>query len=212
MPDIIEVTAFIDWNTQIFAARAPRSCTHIEVAQRTMSYVGRTISRVLNDIMGSARFSVTLRIYHGWHQGFKVTDRRKAMIQLAAMLDYASLSERLNVQFRPEIQYGDLLISALPSRLHTRLACHLPNTLRWSLNQTNELEEKMVDTALASDIVDLAHREPTRWLMVLAKDDDMVPPVFVAEAAVADRGGRIVLARSRADTPFLRLDEIGFRI
>ena len=187
MLDVIDVTAFVDWNTQIFAARSPRNCAPIELAQRTITYVGKLIARVITEISSDRRFLVTLRIYHGWHKGFEVTDRRKAITQVEASLDYQSLSDRANVQYRPELQYGDLLISALPQRLHVSLSCHLPNTVRWSITNPEELEEKMVDTALASNIVDLAHREPTRWLVVLAKDDDMVPPVFVAEAAMAGR-------------------------
>jgi hypothetical protein len=59
--------------------------------------------------------------------------------------------------------------------------------LRKDLVDKDEIEEKMVDTAIASEFVDLAHREPERWLMLVGEDDDLVPPTYVAEGI---RGGQ----------------------
>ena len=80
--------------------------------------------------------------------------------------------------------------------------------LRKDLIDKNEIEEKMVDSAIASEVVDFAHREPDRWLVVVGDDDDLVPPVFVAEGARGAGLGKVLLVRSRPDSPFLKLDDL----
>lgn len=206
---ITQVTALIDWNSQIYAAKLPRECEPAKLSLRTLEYVGKTIGKVLNRIDPNARYDVNLRLYHGWYKGFQETDRRKAITSIAAGADFITLSKWPNVIIRPELAFGDNLISAAALRLHKHLGCHLPNTLRNSLNVDDE-EEKMVDTAIASDLVDLAHAERQRWLMLLGEDDDLVPPVFVAEGVRGGSGGRIILVRSRPETQFLKLTDLRF--
>ncbi len=63
-------------------------------------------------------------------------------------------------------------------------------------------------TAIASDLVDLAHSERDRWLLLFADDDDLVPPVFVAEGVRRRTDGRVILVRTRLDTPFLKLENL----
>lgn len=203
----MRVMALVDWNSQIHAAR-PGSVSEIELARRTLDYVGRTIGRTLAQARKDARFDVTLRLYHGWHKGFEVTARRRAMTTVIAETDFIALSCKGNVSIRDTIQFGDRLNSALNSRIHTRLNCHLPNTLRNILGVGGGVEEKMVDTAIASDVVDIAHREPSNWILVLGEDDDLVPPLFVAEPMVTAHNGNILLVRGRSGEPFLKLQDI----
>ena len=67
--------------------------------------------------------------------------------------------------------------------------------------------EKMVDTALATDLLDWARSDPAEWALVLADDDDFVPPVFSAEAWIRPHGGRVILVRSqRMSKTHLKLD------
>ncbi|WJS99028.1 hypothetical protein [Novosphingobium humi] len=205
---ITPVTAFVDWNSQIHAAEPPRGASPIEVCETTLRYVGRALGKALNAAEATGRYDVTLRLYHGWYRGFEASERRKAMIQVFASTDFPSLSTRANVVIRPNLQFGDFLTSALPSRLHTRLNCHLPNTLRPQIIDKAKDEEKMVDSAIAGEVVDLAHREPDRWLVVIGNDDDLIPPVFIAEGALRNQSGRVILLRSRPDSPFLKLDGV----
>jgi len=207
---IIPVTAFVDWNSQIHAAN-PGPASPLDVAQRTLEYVGRVIGRALVSISTGLRFDVTLRVYHGWRKGFEVSDNRKALIGAVAGADFLALSRKVTVSIRPDVEYGDLLLSATWDRLHPSHGCHLPNTLRWSNEPTPMLEEKMVDTAIASDLIDVAHRERDTWLLVLGDDDDLVPPVFVAEAVRQGTGTHVLLIRTRPDTVFLKLDGIRFK-
>ena len=64
----------------------------------------------------------------------------------------------------------------------------------------------MVDTALAADLLHWARSEPEEWAMVLAEDDDLVPPVFTAESWVEPHGGRILIVRKRPSDAYLNLD------
>jgi len=208
---IIPVTAFVDWNSQIHAAAPKKEADPIEVCDATLRYLGKAIGRVLNEVDSSRRYDVTLRVYHGWYKGFEPSARRKAMVQVFAGTDFPALSNKANVVIRPELYFGDFLASALPRRLHARLNIHLPNTLRRDPNDKTEIEEKMVDSAIASEVVDLAHREPDRWLVVVGDDDDLVPPIFVAEGARPAEGGKVLLLRTRSETPFLKLDGVSVK-
>jgi hypothetical protein len=200
---IVPVTAFVDWNSQIHAAAPGYDCNDTDIARITLNYVGKILSSGLIKISDEFRFDVTLRIYHGWHRGFQATPRRKALTTIVAMNTHISTSPK--VIFRPNIEFGDRLITASNLRLHTRINCHIPNTLRKSLKFADADEEKMVDTAIACDVVDLAHREPDRWLIILGEDDDLIPPIIVADGIRGAAGGKVALLRYRGDGPFFKI-------
>ncbi|WP_431860579.1 hypothetical protein [Azospirillum sp.] len=203
------VVAFVDWNSQIHNANPPKGVPTF-VAEQTLNHVGKIIGRALRHISVEARFSVNLRIYHGWHKGFEPTENRRALITASAGTNFSLLSTNSNVIIRPDISFGDRLISALDTRLHTRLGVHLPDTLRpvsRRARRKDALEEKMVDTAMASDIVDLAHRDSDSWILIMGEDDDLVPPLYTIEAIRGNRHRRVLLIRKRAAGPFLKLDD-----
>ena len=64
----------------------------------------------------------------------------------------------------------------------------------------------MVDTALAADLLAWARLQPTEWAIVMAEDDDLIPPLFTAEAWVTPCGGRTLLVRRRGTSQYLKLD------
>lgn len=206
---ITPATAFIDWNAQIHSANPGRGDPKF-IAERTLDLVGRRISRALSSVDAFTRFDVSMRFYHGWHRGFEPTANWRALVSVAAGADFSAMSIRPNVSLRAEISYGNRLLSALDKRLHPRLGIHLPNTLRpdTRISVRKELIEKMVDTAMASDVVDVAHRDRVRWIVVVGNDDDLVPAVLAAEGIRARADGRVLLLRNRPSGPFLRLDGI----
>lgn len=203
---IVRVTALVDWNSQIHAAAPPRGIAEEGIAERTLSYVGRIISRALNQMQDSSRYDVILRIYGGWHRGFEVTPRRKALVTVAAQSH--KLSAKPNVNIRPNIEFGDNLISAAYSRLHTHINAHLGDTLRRSLLKKDIFVEKMVDTSIAADLVDLAHSDPTRWIIVIGEDDDLIPPLLVASNVRTGTPGRVAIIRQRNQTSFLKFNDL----
>lgn len=54
----------------------------------------------------------------------------------------------------------------------------------------------MVDTALAVDLLSWARDDPESIAVVFSNDDDMIPPIFVAEAWMAPSGGIVNLVKS----------------
>ncbi|MFM7345701.1 MAG: hypothetical protein ACKO1J_10090 [Tagaea sp.] len=151
-----------------------------------------------------ARFAVSLRLYHGWHKGFEPTTRRKLIVSTAAAIEFSNLSARTNVLFRDSVEYGDRLVAASLSRLHPKLAIHLPGTLRDRGDAI--VEEKMVDTAIASDSISTAVREPDRWILIVSDDDDLVPAAFTVEGLRRPDQKRVHLLRRRVSRNLLKLE------
>lgn len=202
---IVSVAAFIDWNAQLMLTGRDCTADPEGVAELALRQTTRRIARCLVDIDASKRFRVSMRLYHGWHRGYEPTANRKAAQVVVGRADFATLSQRPTVVFSPNVGLGDRLTSALDKRLHARLAIHLPNTLR---KRHSEREEKMVDTALAADVVSTAYREAGDWIVVVTEDDDLIPPVYVAEAALLGSGAKVILLRKRAQVSMMALDDL----
>jgi hypothetical protein len=199
----ISVTAFVDWNAQIHNAKACE-LRPIEQAKHTLKTTTRRIGRALVKNSPTARFRVALRLYHGWHKGWEPTDRLRAIVATASPVELAALAHA-TVRFSERLDYGHTLLSALPKRRHLNPAIHLPNTLR-ERNSDARREEKMVDTALAADLLHWARSDPEEWALVVAEDDDFVPPVFTAESWVSYHGGRILIVRTRPSNAYLQVE------
>ena len=200
----ISVTAFVDWKAQMHNAGALGGAPAQEWAQRTLARTVRSVGRALGK--EKSRFRVSFRLYYGWHKGWQPTDGFKAVSQAVGATDFTALSHN-RVDFSPTVQYGHTLIEALPERQHRsrRPPIHLPNTLRVR-DRTKGQEEKMVDTALAADLLAWARQSPSEWALVLSEDDDVAPPLFTAEAWVKPHGGRALLLRKRPAGQYLKLD------
>ena len=170
-------------------------------ARRTLAQTARLVRRALTE--ERARFRVAFRLYHGWHKGWEATEHLKATVHTVESESVSALSNA-RVSFAPTVQYGHTLLSALPERQHQNRRIHLPNTLRDRGGRAPT--EKMVDTALAADLLAWARFQPKEWALVLAEDDDMIPPLYTAEAWVKPSGGRTLLVRRRAANQFLKLE------
>ena len=175
-------------------------------AQRTLAQSAKAIGRALVQEAPAGRFSVTLRLYHGWHKGWQETENLRAMRTTITETSFPDLSYRPNVVFSADVQYGHTLLAALPERRHPRPPIHLPNTLRDQSRDSRPVE-KMVDTALATDLLEWARSFAGEWALILSEDDDIVPPVFAAEAWIKPYGGRVLIVRTRrAHGAYLKLD------
>ncbi len=203
-----KVTAFVDWTAQMHNARALAIEEPHARAERTLKNVIRIIEKALAGREPSTRFLVALRLYHGWHKGFEATENRKAVAALIVETDFSDLPRSPNVRFSSEVGYGDELLAALPKRAHVRPPIHLPDTWR-QRDRGSPRAEKMVDTALATDLLERARSDPHEWTLVLSEDDDVVPPVFTAEAWMKPYGGCVLIVRTRRSSrPFLKLGGI----
>ena len=200
----ISVTAFVDWNSQIRNADVSLDDPHGN-AMRTLTKTSRMIGKALARLAPNFRFSVVFRLYHGWYKGWEPADNFRAITTIVSEIDFSMLARTRNVTFSPEVQYGHTLLSALPERRHVRPPIHLPNTWRQQ-GGSSARQEKMVDTALAADLLDWAREGQSGWALVLSEDDDVVPPVLAAEAWTRPHGGRAFILRIRPGGPFLKLD------
>ena len=204
---IVRVVAFIDWNSQILRYGKGQSDGALSIARRSLKMTGRHIASSLAKNHPETRFKVFLRIYHGWYKGYEPTPNRKAIVQAVSEEDFSVFSHKPSVIFSPDVAYGDYLLSALPERLNKKLQIHLPNTVRD--REPRGLEEKMVDTALASDLVVNAFKDPEDWVLVVSDDDDFIPPLFVAESLIKHKQSRALLLSSRVRSKSLiNLDQI----
>ena len=202
------MVAFVDWNSQLLINGVESNADTLFAARTTFSRTTKRIASCLSKLEPNGNFQVRLRLYHGWHKGYEPTANKKAAVQVLVETDFSALSDKPNVTFSADVEFGDRLLSALPHRIHEKLAIHLPNTLRErGRNKTHE--EKMVDTALATDMMVSAYEDPSDWILVAAEDDDLVPPIFAAEAIIKKQGSRVLLLRHRRQSKnFLKLDEI----
>lgn len=193
---LINVTVFVDWNSQLLIYNISKIKDPLLLSRQAFNSVTRKISTCLAKSFPDLKFRVGLRIYHGWHKGYEPTANKKAITQIIAGTDFATLSHNPSVVFMEEVGYGDNLIGASTERLHKKLQIHLPNTVR-DRQAGKGLEEKMVDTALASDVIVMAYKEPTDWIMVISEDDDFVPPLFVADSILNKNSSRALLLSTR---------------
>lgn len=197
------VTAFVDWQTQMHHTSVHTSSANARAAL-TLQRTTRIIHRVLKTEAPDTRFSVVLRLYHGWHKGWEPTENLRAIASVR-IAEVFSDSSSPDVMFSQGVRYGHTLLSALPERSHQRTGFHLPNTLRDQEGASPT--EKMVDTALAADLLAWARSDPDEWALVLSDDDDVVPPVLTAESWMRPHGGRVlIVSTQRRRRDFLKLD------
>ncbi|TDQ82163.1 hypothetical protein A8950_1985 [Dongia mobilis] len=203
---MIPVTVFVDWTAQFHNAGTNRIEDAKTRSKLTLRKTADAIADVLSKVDKKSRYRVKLRFYHGWHAGLSPTANRLVLQFLDSEYDL-SPSTYPNVRFEHPFSYGDRLLAALPHRLRQKNPIiHLPDTLRSSLDDSGRPREKMVDTALACDLLVHARMEADEWRIVFAEDDDLVPALFVAEAWSKSSGGKTFLVRKRPGSKHLALD------
>ena len=207
------VDALVDWNSQFHLVQRRSDDPYSAALSRlVLKKLCQRVSTCLVKAEPTGRFEVHLRAYHGWYQGYEPTPRRKAAIdaQVGDPNDpndqgLPGYSTRREVIFR-SFEFGDKLLFALDKRFHAKLDCHLPGTLQ---RINDGYEEKMVDTALASDLVYLALTDTNSWLIVVGQDRDLVPALYVAEAAINGTERRVFFL-ARDSINLLSLDGLQY--
>lgn len=190
----IELVVFVDWNSQIHASKRWKGDK--PDVKRTLEFVVGRIKRALQEFLPGERFSVTLRLYCGWHKGFEPTARRKELAGVTSE-DLYSIAPHPNLVVR-SMFLGDLSLGALSHRIVAGTRSHFPGTCRD--RGDGVLEEKMVDTALVSDLIVCASMPNSReWLAVLGEDIDLMPGVYAAESFLVNSGRKIAYLRSKPD-------------
>lgn len=200
------VGLFVDWNSQLLNTPEELNTFPIEKCRLALQATGKAVTKALCALSATDIFRVQMRLYHGWTIGVCQTANRRAFASLTEFDEPDSIFPSSRVLAKSDIEFGDRLIDALPERENKGLRVHLPNTLRRQ-NKREPYTEKMVDTALAVDLLSWARAEPNSIAVVISPDDDLVPPVFIAEAWMKPLGGKVILIRSRAnESRFLALE------
>lgn len=205
-----DVLALVDWRSQISNANQTSEPRAERKAERTLVYVTRKLSESLEATGQADLYNVSVRLYHGWFKGLTFSENRKALGRLFLNGDAPSLVSR--TRFTWERPFGDLLLCANDFRLHPRLKIHLPDTLRDALDGSGRQREKMVDTALAVDLLHSARSEPADWRVVMAEDDDVIPAIFASEHWGKSHGGKTIILRTSLRTSHLNLSGLIWQI
>lgn len=192
----------IDWNSELRALRGRAVSESADVARRVLKSVCRQVGKQLLQSAPEDNFFLFLRAYHGWRRGFEPTPNRMALEAARVFDPISDVSGGLNeysahprqVVVR-ELGFGDLLLGARDERLcGQRRDHHLPSTLQ--SDRSGVSGEKMVDTALVSDLIYLAADDDNSWLVVVGQDADLVPGILTAEGLLQGTDRRVIyLAR-----------------
>lgn len=202
-----DVGLFVDWNSRLRLAPEELEEQAVERARFALQQLGKAVTRFLCAIDPTTIFRLRFRLYHGWTAGTTPTVNRRALFSLTEFYDPELLFPSTRVLCPSPIEFGDRLLDGRVERLVTRLNIHLPNTLRRQRGDEPP-SEKMVDAALASDLLSWARSEPQSLALVLSSDDDIIPPVFVAEAWMSPLGGQVLILRpdARGESRYLNLE------
>ena len=201
------VGLFVDWNSRLRLTPRELDFDPVDRARYSLNHLGKVVTKRLCALDSLTVFRVNMRLYHGWTAGVTPTVNRKALTSLIEFQDPESLFPSPRVLCPSPIELGDRLLDGRNERLVTNMSVHLPNTLRRQ-GGDDAPTEKMVDGAIAADLLSWARAEPASIALVLSSDDDIVPAVFVAESWMLPFGGvvRILRPQARGDSRFLNLE------
>ena len=179
------VTAFIDWNSQ-FHGLEKYVPNIYEMNKIALKKSIDKIEKLLRSHDKSAYWHLQLRFYHGWLKGYESTANYKVMKKIFTDPESPVDTKTSFVIINFDVGYGHRLISPA-GRIHPAAKCHLPNTLR--VRNDGKVEEKMVDTALAVDLLVFARQTPSDFAIIVGDDDDVIPPLLVADEWMRSEGG-----------------------
>lgn len=183
MRGITHGTVFVDWDTARRVARPDLQRGRTALHVRALLSLQDSLAEALHGRDPHSHYRLAFRLYHGWHRGkTKSVDR----LELERQLSNQPLQRAVkNVSFTPDLEYGNRLLCGGRRSL-------LIDTLR--RREDGNDEQKMVDTALVSDLLTFVRSDRTHLALVVGDDDDLLPGIITAEAW----GGRVLLARVRA--------------
>lgn len=194
--------AFIDWDSQRHLAK--RHKNDEPSINIVLDYVFKKIKDSISEFTDKNKFEIHLRLYHGWHKGYTATPSRVKFFGLSDEYIFG-ISNCKNIVIR-SLSFGDSALGALERRKILRTDSHFLGTCR---DQGGEKpSEKMVDTALVSDLIYCASKsDEDSWLVVLGEDIDLMPGVYTAEGFIVSSKRKIAFLRSKVDK-YLNCDDI----
>lgn len=182
---IINVRTFIDWDSARRILSTDTQRGRNDLGLRSMMEIQNFIAELLQKLDTGGHFRVDYRVYHGWHRGTTKTDDYREFEKISAG---SELSRRLGkCSFSPSVAFGNVLLCGGKRSM-------LYNTLRKRID-TQKDEQKMVDTALVSDLLTSVRNDRGSIHIVVGDDDDLIPGVITADSW----GAKVILARVRRE-------------
>lgn len=180
---ITKVRTFIDWDTARRVLQTDTYNGRNSLGLRAMIEVQNFISEILVDYDKNGNYRIDYRIYHGWHRGKTKTDDYR---EFENMRINNSLNRRLGkCVFSPDFSFGNVLLCGGKRK-------PLYDTLRRRENSDKD-EQKMVDTALVSDLLTSVRTDRDAIHLIIGDDDDLIPGIITAESW----GAKVILGRVR---------------
>ena len=203
---VCKVIGFVDWNTAIIASGASRTGARVErAAEEALKHTEKILSDYLAGSPARSIFRIQLRLYAGWWTGKTPTDYHRGIAGLRRK--YASrqrvYNQRVMFQGGKEgIQLSDRL-ACVNRRLARKERVHFLDTVR-SMDGTQR--EKMVDTALVTDLVGLVHSRKANRYVVVSDDDDVLAGLIYSESLIYSKSLDAdvkMLSRPEASSKFM---------
>jgi hypothetical protein len=198
MTTLHKVTALVDWDTARRVLPRPEFKMTNRHLENVIAKLQDAIANYLHNTDSKKTFRVQWRIYHGWYRGKTKTDDRR----LFENYILAARSRTLrSISFSTDFKFGDTLCCNSSRN-------PLFDTLRRNPD-TGNMEQKMVDTALACDLLHLVRSRDSYIYIIVASDDDIIPALFTAESWQAN----VVMLHNRANiNSHLRLNGLVTRM
>jgi uncharacterized LabA/DUF88 family protein len=170
MPRPIPAYALVDWHNVQRRLSPEFQKDPGRMLPNALLKLQQGLARLLMHLDSTVSYRVVMRLYHGWHEGRETTPIRRIFERFAQDPNLARRISR--VSFTPGFRFGNEL--ACDSRLNP-----LYSTYRGGGQDTGQ---KMVDTAIACDLLHILTSGLADVGVVVSDDDDLVPAVFTAEA------------------------------
>ncbi len=166
MRNIVKACIYVDWHNAESNVRPSFAIQSTRYFQDVIFRIQEEVSKALKVRDSTVKYRATLRFYHGWHIGDQPTSIRSKFDFLKEQESFARTIG--NVSFTPEIRFGN------------ELACE---SIRSPLFSTSRAQgQKMVDTAIACDLLYMLRTGMCDVAIVVSDDDDFIPVAFTAEA------------------------------
>lgn len=189
MRGVTRVTAFVDWDTARRVVQHDYHKGRSNLDERALFALQDKLAQILVKFCPASDYRILMRLYHGWYSGKTKSVERRQIEELIAEQRLSRVINRCS--FPSDFEFGDHLLCG-GSR------CVLYDTLR---TRDGVVVQKMVDTALVSDLLTFVRCNRNDIALVVGDDDDLLPGVFTADAW----GGKVLVARMgrEGDNPHL---------
>lgn len=195
--------AYLDWGS---AKRIVKPRTNTNEKQRLIDLENAVIE--LDNLVGKklqtwqpgVKIRVVQRFYNGWHKGKEPSLDRILFERLAFSLK-AQSRRRGSIYFQNSVEWGNELLCG--ERLFGTLRSRSETDSIGKPCYMDDLHvQKMVDTAIATDILTAVRSKIADYHLVVGDDDDLWPPILGALSMNAQI--RVIRITRNSETPFLQ--------